>query len=66
MWKKVKEWYGSSFSLVGKEVLIKAIFQAIPTYVMSGFKLPKTLVKDLHMLITRFLWGSSKGAQKIH
>ncbi|KAL5541511.1 hypothetical protein UlMin_009221 [Ulmus minor] len=33
---------------------------------MSYFKLPKTLIKDLHRLIADFWWGFKAGKTKMH
>jgi hypothetical protein len=41
----------------GKEVLIKSVLQAIPTYVMSVFKLPAGLCEEYMQLIRKFWWG---------
>jgi hypothetical protein len=49
-----------------KEVLIKAIAQAIPVYVMSVFKLPIGLCDELTKMIKRFWWGAEKGKRKTH
>ena len=50
----------------GKEVLIRAIAQSIPTYVMSVFKLPMELCNDLNRLIRNYYWGAEKGKRKTH
>ena len=54
---KVAVWKGKLLSNVGREILIKAIAQATPTYTMSCFKLPDSLCYDLNSLMGRFWWG---------
>ena len=53
VWKKVKGWKRYAFSIVGKEILLKAMVQAIPSYDTSCFILSK-IIKDLHRLIADF------------
>lgn len=53
-------------SRLGKEVLIKAVAQAIPTYMMSVFKIPDGLLEEIHALIARFWWGSTVTSRKLH
>ncbi|XP_027177880.1 uncharacterized protein LOC113777029 [Coffea eugenioides] len=53
-------------SPAGKEVLLKAVAMAMPTYVMSCFKLPRRLCKDVCALMANFWWGESNGKNKIH
>ncbi|BBH01968.1 RNA-directed DNA polymerase reverse transcriptase-related family protein, partial [Prunus dulcis] len=42
-----------------KEVLIKSVIQAIPSYPMGVFQLPKSLCKELSSLCARFWWGKT-------
>lgn len=45
--KKLAGWKGRLLSIGGQEILIKVVAQAVPTYTMSCFQLPKTLCDDL-------------------
>ncbi|KAL0381479.1 UNVERIFIED_CONTAM: putative mitochondrial protein [Sesamum angustifolium] len=40
----------------GKAVLIQAVVQAIPSYSMSCFRLPKTLLVEFQSLVANFFW----------
>ena len=57
IWKKLKGWKEKLLSQAGREILIKAVVQAILTYTMSCFKLPKGLIKEIEVLIRKFWWG---------
>ena len=58
--KQLRTWRARTFSAGGREVLIKAVVQAIPTYTMNFFKLPKALIDELHGMIARFWWGARR------
>jgi len=49
--KKLANWKFKFLTQAGKEILLKAVVQAIPTYCMSIFLLPATLCKDLNTAI---------------
>ena len=55
--KKLVGWKGKLLSVGGKKVLIKAVVQAIPTYTISYFQLPKSLCEVLEKLMRSFWWG---------
>ena len=66
MWKRLQGWKDKLLSQAGREILIKSVIQAIPTYTMSYFKLLKGLIKELEMLIQKFWWGYSGDSRKVH
>jgi hypothetical protein len=66
VWSKIKGWKEKILSQAGREILIKAVIQAIPTYTMNCFQLPVTLCKEIEGIIRRFWWGHNKDKRKIH
>lgn len=63
--KKLVGWKEKKLSIGGREVLIKAVTQAIPTYTMSCFQLPKSLYEDIEGMMRRFWWGQREQESKI-
>ena len=55
--KKLEGWKGKLLSKASKEILIKLVAQAIPTYTMSCFKIPNSLCDRLTSMIRQFWWG---------
>jgi hypothetical protein len=64
--KCLVEWDDDHKSQAAKEVLIKAVAQAIPVYVMSVFKLPYGLCDELTKMIRRYWWGADHGKRNTH
>ncbi|XP_060972531.1 uncharacterized protein LOC133038406 [Cannabis sativa] len=77
IWKFLSSWKEQLFSAGGKEVLLKAVVQAVPTYAMSCFRLPVTssglgatpsltwrsIVWGKELLVQGLRWRVGTGAQ---
>lgn len=57
VWSKIKEWKEKILSQASREVLLKAVVQAIPAYLISFFKLPIILCNEIEIIIQKFWWG---------
>ena len=66
IWKRLQGWKEKFLSQAGREILIKAVIQAIPTYAMSVFSFPTGLCVDICSMANRFWWGQREGSRKIH
>ena len=53
-------------SWAGREVLIKVMAQAIPSYIMSVFSFFKELYNIIQAMINRFWWGYKLEDRKLH
>ena len=66
VWRKIQWWKEKLLSQAGREVLIKSVVQAIPTYTISCFKLPLGLCSEIESLIRKFWCGQKGDRRKIH
>ena len=64
--KWVIGWKEKFISKAGREVLIKTVAQAIPTYTMGIFKIPISLCNDINAILAKYWWGQTKDEKKIH
>ncbi|XP_024164012.1 uncharacterized protein LOC112170994 [Rosa chinensis] len=64
--KKLSAWQGKLLSGAGKDILIRVVAHALPTYAMSVFQLTKSFCEDLEQMCARFWWGSTLDKRKIH
>ncbi|XP_071933722.1 uncharacterized protein [Coffea arabica] len=64
--QRVLQWKNRFLSTAGKEILLKSVAQAMPTYTMSCFKVPSRLCKEISSLMSNFWWGDINGKNKIH
>lgn len=56
--KRIQGWKASTLTRAGKAVLIKAIAQSIPTYVMGVIRLPDELCDQIEKLMNGYWWSS--------
>ncbi|KAA3461043.1 reverse transcriptase [Gossypium australe] len=64
--QRIDDWSIRFLSQGRKEVFIKAVLQAIPTFLMACFLIPKTLCKDLEGIIAKFWWQKSRNRKGLH
>ncbi|CAA7050320.1 unnamed protein product, partial [Microthlaspi erraticum] len=64
--KRINSWSARLLSRGGKEVLIKSVAQALPTYVMSCFLLPQDIIKKLQSAISNFWWSNKQNSRGLH
>ena len=65
VWKKLKGWKERFLSRAGKEILIKAVIQAIPMYTMQCFELPVNLCDEMEKMCKDFWWGKTSERKKM-
>jgi hypothetical protein len=66
LWKKIQGWKERMLTKAGKDILIKACVQAIPTFAMSCFDLTKSLCDEMSMMICRYWWAQQEKENKVH
>ncbi|KAL0455940.1 UNVERIFIED_CONTAM: hypothetical protein Slati_0933200 [Sesamum latifolium] len=49
----------------GKGLIVKVVLQSLPTYAMSCFQLPVSLVRSLESMMTNF-WWHNRGEKRVH
>jgi mannosylglycoprotein endo-beta-mannosidase len=54
--KRLEGWQGSALSIGGRITLINACLSSIPTYCMSMYLLPKTIIKNMDSVRKSFFW----------
>ncbi|KAH0983078.1 hypothetical protein GBA52_010255 [Prunus armeniaca] len=64
--RKLSGWKQSLLSQAGREVLIKAVAQAVPNYLMGFFLFPKMFCIKMEYEIVNFWWDQKQEERKIH
>jgi hypothetical protein len=63
---RISGWKEKLLSLGGKEILIKAIAQAITVFAMMVFKITKNICKGISDAISQFWWGDEEEQKHMH
>lgn len=66
IWSKIQGWKEKMLSKARKEILIKAVAQAIPTFAMGCFDLTKGLCDKISSMIAKFWWSQQDNENKMH
>ena len=61
---KVQSWKGKLRSNAGKEVLLKSMALALPSFAMSVFKLYSNMYKELSGIMAKFWWANDQREKK--
>ncbi|XP_057803386.1 uncharacterized protein LOC131018689 [Salvia miltiorrhiza] len=64
--KKSKYWKMRFLSGTRIIILIKAVLQSIPSYLMSCFVIPTQICQRLNSVAARFFWGKKQEERRIH
>ena len=64
--QKLEGWQGKLLSGAGRDILIRVVAQALPSYSMSCFLLPKSFCNSLQQMCAKFWWSGKKDVRKIH
>jgi hypothetical protein len=64
--QQINGWKEKMLSIGGKEILLKAVAQAIPVNAMSVFLIPKGVCKCMMDAISSFWWGDDENSNKMH
>ncbi|XP_019159670.1 PREDICTED: uncharacterized protein LOC109156271 [Ipomoea nil] len=61
---KVRTWNARFLSRAGREVLLKNVIQALPSYAMMVFLLPQGTCRDIETLMKEYWWTGTVGSGK--
>lgn len=62
--KCIQGWSKKPISRAGKSILIRNVVQAVPSYAISCFLSPKTLIQEIERIFNSFWWQSGSMRRK--
>lgn len=64
VWQRIQGWNTKLLSKAGKAVLLRNVAQAIPSYCMTCFLIPKNLCKEIETMMNGYWWKSNSNNNK--
>jgi len=64
IWQRIQGWKEKLLSRAGKEILIKAMAQAISTFAMGCFDITKGVCEQISAMICKFWWSNQDKRSK--
>ena len=64
--QRIQGWKERLLSRAAKEILIKAVTQAIPVFTMGCFDITKEMCNQISSMIARFLWNNQDKENSMH
>lgn len=61
---KISGWRARPISRAGKSIFIKNVAQALPSYCMMCFLLPKSLLQEIERMLNAYWWNSGSNSSK--
>ena len=62
--KRLSSWKGKLLSVGGRLVLINSVLSSLPMFMLSFFRIPKSILKKLDYYRSRFFWQNDKHKKK--
>jgi len=66
VWQRIQGWKEKLLSKAGKEIMIKAVAQAIPVFAMGCFDLTKEICGQISAMISKYWWNNQDKENNIH
>ncbi|XP_048613305.1 uncharacterized protein LOC125587171 [Brassica napus] len=63
--QKAKSWANRKLSTAGKLTMLQSVLSPIPSYSMTCFELPASLIRRIQSALTRFWWDGPDGNKKM-
>lgn len=57
IWKRINSLRGWSLSKAGKKVMIKLVFQSLPSYITSVYLILDAMVNNIENMLNSFWWA---------